>query len=172
MPVQSADVRDGDPTIQSSGQYRGTVDVTMDDGRVFTISIRAADQDDWNDKVAAASARAQELAEQQDAEAAVSPDEDVAANGEATIAQTCIAYIRQAWNYESAIDAWYLYARINTFVTNNGGWATAKPFLLAAGLTEEEYDQAQAAYQYLSGAGRPDTLANAQTIQQAWEAQH
>lgn len=172
MGVSSSDVRSGDPTIQASGQYRGTVDVTMTDGRVYTLIIRAPDLDSWNDQVAAAGATIQARVEEQDAQEAVTPDADVAANKEASIAQTCIAYIRQAWSHESAIDAWNLYARINTYVTNNGGWATAKPALLAAGLPEEEYDQAAAAYQYLSGGGRPAILAEAETIQGNWEAQH
>ena len=43
MPVQSVDVRDGDPTIQASGEHRGTVTVTFADGRVRDISVRAPD---------------------------------------------------------------------------------------------------------------------------------
>ena len=171
MPVLTADVREGDPTIQASGQYRGTVDVVFDDGRELTINIRAADQNDWNDKVAAVSATAQARMEASDAAAAVDPDADVAASKEASIAQTCVAYIRQAMSTEQAYDAWLLLDRINTYVTNNGGWATAKPFLLAEGLSEDEYDKAAAAYSYLSGAGRPAIMAEAKTIQGNWEAQ-
>ena len=96
----------------------------------------------------------------------------MAANKEASIAQTCIAYIHQAWNEETAYDAHALYSRINTYVTNHSDWNTAHTHLLAEGLTQEEYDQAKAAYQYLSGSGRPATLADAQTIQQNWEDQH
>lgn len=172
MPVSSVDVRDGDPTIQASGQYRGSVDVTMDDGRVFTLNIRAPDQDSWNDQVAAAGATIQARVEVQDAEAAVTPDADVAANKEASIAQTCIAYIRRAWEEQRAKDASDLYTRINNFVTANGGWAVAKPALLAAGLPEAEYDRAEAAYQYFAGGGRQAILADAETIQQTWESQH
>ena len=172
MAVVSADVRGGDPTVQASGQYRGAVDVTLDDGRVFTLYIRAADLDEWNDKVAAAGAEAQAQAERRDANEAVTPDADIVAYKQASIAQTCIAYIRQAWEQEQAYDAWNLYSRINTYVVNHGGWANAQTVLLAQGLTQEEYDQAQSAYNYLSGGGRPATMAAAITIQDNWQAQH
>lgn len=172
MPVSNTDVRYGDPTVQASGQHRGTVDVTFDDGRQMSINIRAADLDDWNDKVSQAGAVAQARMEEADANEAVSGEQDVAANKEATIAQTCIAYIRQAWDMELAYDAWALYDRINTYVTNHSDWNTAHTHLLAEGLTQEEYDQAEAAYQYLSGSGRPATMAEAITIQTNWESQH
>lgn len=171
MPVLSVDVRAGDPTVQASGQHRGTVDVTFDDGRVITLNLRAPDLDSWNDAVANAGAQAQAQMERRDAEEAVG-DQDIAANKEASIAQSAIAYIRSAWNEPQAYDAYLLFDRINTFITNNGGWATVKPILLANGLTEEEYDQCAAAYQYLSGAGRPAIMAEARTIQSNWEAQH
>ena len=171
MPVSTVDVRAGDPTVQASGQHRGTVDCTFDDGRIITLHLRAPDLDGWNDAVAAAGATAQAQMEERDANDAVG-DTDVAANKEASIAQTCIAYIRQAWSYEQAYEAWLLYDRINTYVTNNGGWVAAKPALIAEGLTDEEYQQAQDAYTYLSGAGRPATMSDARTIQSNWESQH
>ena len=172
MPVQSVDVRDGDPTIQASGQYRGTVTVTFDDGRIIERNLRAPDSDAWSDAVANAGLEAQSQMESRDAEDAVAPEADVAANKEAAIAQTCVAYIRQAWQEETAYAAHALYARINTYVTTHSDWNTAHTHLLAEGLEQEEYDQAKAAYQYLSGSGRPATLSDAQTIQTAWEDQH
>ena len=172
MPIVSIDVRDGDPTVNSTGQHRGSVIATFDDGRISEKRIRAADADEWNDKVASASAEMQADMERKDAEAAVTPDSDVTENKEASIAQTCIAYIREAWSQQSAYQGWLLYARINTYVTNHSSWATAQTHLIAAGLTQEEYDQAELAYNYLSGAGRPATMSDAQTIQDAWESQH
>jgi hypothetical protein len=172
MPITSIDVRDGDPTVQASGQHRGTVAATFDDGRLTEKNIRASDIDDWNDKVAAASGEMQAQMESSDAHAAVDPDSDVTANKEASQAQTCVAYIRDAWNMESANDGWMLYSRINNYVTGHSNWITAKPHLIAEGLTDEEYEQAATAYAYLSGAGRPATMADAQTIQDAWTGQH
>ena len=172
MPIVSIDVRDGDPTVQASQQHRGTVAATFDDGRVIERNLRAPDLDAWNDLIASMNAVIQSQMEERDAEEAVTPDEDVASNKEASIAQTCIAYMRQAWQAETAYDAYALYARINTYVTNHSDWNTVHTHLLAEGLTQEEFDQAKTAYQYLSGSGRPATLSDAQTIQAAWEAQH
>lgn len=59
MPITSIDVRDGDPTVQASGQHRGTVAATFDDGRIVERHIRAADADEWNDLVASMSAAMQ-----------------------------------------------------------------------------------------------------------------
>lgn len=171
MPIVSIDVRDGDPTVQASGQHRGTVTGTFDDGRIMERNIRAADLDGWNDKVAAMSGEMQAQMEAADAEAAVSPSEPVAASEEASIAQTCVAYIREAAATEQAYDAYLLYDRINTYVTNHSNWPTVKPILLAEGLTEEEYGQAGSAFNYLSSAGRPAIMSDAKTIQSNWEAQ-
>jgi len=171
MPVQSVDVRDGDPTIQASGQYRGTVDVTMTDGRVFTLNIRAASQDEWNDRVTAAAATIQAQVERRDAAEAVDPEQEVAASKEASIAQVAVAYLRGAWEEEQAYNAWLRFARFNNYVTNNGyTWENVQAHLFAAGLTQEEWDELKAAYQYLSGGGRPAIMADAKTIQGNWEA--
>lgn len=171
MPIVSIDVRDGDPTVQASNQHRGTVTGTFDDGRIMERNIRAADLDGWNDKVAAMSGEMQDQMERSDADSAVDPDAPVAAEKEASIAQTCVAYIREAAATEQAYDAFLLYDRINTYVTNHSDWPTVKPILLAEGLTEEEYDQAGSAFNYLSSAGRPATMADAKTIQAAWGSQ-
>jgi hypothetical protein len=172
MPVVSTDVRDGDPTVQASGQHRGTVTSTFDDGRILEQNLRAPDINAWNDAVANAGVEAQTTMEERDAQEAVTPDADVAGNKEASQAQTCVAYIRDAWSQESAIDAWALYDRINTYVTTHSDWNTAHTHLLAEGLTQEEYDQAKNAYSYLSGSGRPATLADAETIQTTWTDSH
>ena len=171
MPILSIDVRDGDPTVQASGQHRGTVTGTFDDGRIMERSIRAADLDAWNDKVAAMTLEMQAQMENRDAEDAVDPEAPVNANKEASQAQTCVAYIRQALNTEQAYDAYLLLDRINTYVVANTGWPTVRPLLIAEGLDPDDYDQAGDAFNYLSGAGRPATMSEAKTIQAQWEAQ-
>jgi hypothetical protein len=162
----------GEPTVQASGQHRGTITVTFDDGRIVNRNMRAPDRAGWDARIAAIGDEIQAKVEASDARRAVSPTEDIAANDEASIAQTCIAYIRRAWTEPQAYDAGLLYSRINTYVTNHSDWATAHTHLIAAGLSQEEYDQAKAAYQYLSGSTRPAALSAAQIIQNNWEAQH
>ena len=171
MPITSIDVRDGDPTVQASGQHRGTVAATFSDGRIVERSVRAKDADEWNDKIAAISDLIQAQQEASDAQSAVDPETPVTAHKEASQAQTCIAYIREALATEQAYDAFLLLDRINTYVVANAGWPTVKPILLAAGLDEEEYDKAGNAFNYLSSAGRPAIMSDAKTIQANWEAQ-
>jgi len=171
VPITSTEVRAGDPTVQASGQHRGTIKSTFDDARIMERNLRAADLAGWDAKVAAAPAEMQAQMKARDAEAAVSPDEDVAESDEASIAQTCIAYIRQAGIQEQAYDAYLLYVRINTYVQNHSDWNTAHTHLIAAGLTQEEYDTAKAHYTYLSTGGRPADMAAAQVVQDNWEAQ-
>jgi len=172
MAVQTADVREGDPTVQeNTGQHRGTVDVTFTDGRVLSINIRAADQDEWNDKVAAVQAEAQARMTQSDAEAAVNPDAEVQADKEATLADVAVAYLRRAWNQEQAYDAYLLFSRFNNYRLNQG-WTLdqVQTNLQAAGLTVDEWDEMRTAYTYLNGAGRPAIMADNRTIQSNWEA--
>jgi hypothetical protein len=167
------EVRAGDPTVQVSGQHRGTIKGTFDDGRIVERNIRGADLAGWDAKVAAAPAEMEEQMMVADAGAAVSPDEDVAPSGEATIEQTAIAYLRDSWRSELASDAYLLFDRFNTYVTNSQyTWDDVHTHLIAHGLTQEEWDQMKAAYQYLNGGTRPADMAAGKTIQDAWESQH
>jgi hypothetical protein len=173
MPITSTVVRDGDPTVQASGQHRGTIKSTFNDGRIVERNLRGADLADWDAKVAAAPAEIQEQMEVSDAGEAVSPDEPVAPNKEATIEQNAIAYLRDSWRSELASDAYLLFDRFNTYVTNSAyTWDDVHTHLISYGLTQEEWDQMKAAYNYLSGGTRPADMAAGQVIQDAWESQH
>ena len=173
MPIVSIDVRDGDPTVQASGQHRGTVRVTFDDGRIVERNLRAPDFATWSARLAAAPAEIQADIEQSDAAIVVSPDAPIIPNGEASIEQTAIAYLRNSWSSKRAYDAYLLFERFNTYVTNSGyTWDNVQDHLIAAGLTQDEWDKMKAAYQYLSGGSRPAEMAAAETIQANWEAQH
>jgi len=170
MPIISIDVRDGDPTVQASGQHRGTVAATFSDGRIIERNIRAADSNEWNDKIAAISDLIQEQVEKQDAERSVDPETEVAAEGEASIAQAAVAYLQAAMREEQAYDAYLLMARFNNWRTNNGwNMDQVETHLLAAGTEQEEWDSTKAAYLYLNGGGRPAQMASAKTIQGNWE---
>ena len=170
MPVTTTSERD--VTVQVTGQYRGVIVCTFADARILELNRRAPNQAAWDALKAGADTEAEAIMARQDAQAMVDPDQDVAASGEASQADTCIAYIRAAWGEQFATDAYALYVRINNYVTNNGGWAAAKPALLTAGLSDEEYTQAETAWNYLSNGTRPAEMAAGQVIQGAWEGQH
>jgi len=171
MPVQSIDVRDGDPTQQASGEYRGTVDATMTDGRLITKNLRAPTLDAWNDKIANVQDEIEAQVSQRDAEDGISPDDEITANGDASIEQRAVAYLRRAWQEERPRDAFLLFDRFNDF-RNQKGWNLnqVQAGLASAGLGVEEWNDMSAAYQYLSGAGRPSTMNDYEAIQGVWEA--
>ena len=171
MPIVSIDVRDGDPTVQASGQHRGTVDATFDDGRVVSRNFRAPDLDAWNDLVAAAQATIQAQQEVQDAEDGVGPDTEVTAHKEASIEQRAVAYLRRAWQEENCRDAYLLFDKFNDYRLAKG-WNLnqVQAGLASAGLGVEEWEEMKTAYTYLNGAGRPAIMNDYQTIQGNWEA--
>lgn len=171
MPIISIDVRDGDPTIQASGEHRGSVAATFSDGRIVERNLRAADANAWNDLIAGISAKIEADQQKRDAEDAVDSESEVSANKEASIAQTALAYLRAAWQQEQAHDAYLLFARFANYVSNNGyTWNNVKTHLFAVGLEQEEWDKIKTAYTYLNGAGRPAIMADGKTIQGNWEA--
>ena len=77
MPVQSVDVRDGDPTVQVTGEHRGTVTVTFTDGRVVDRSLRAPNADAWADLIANIAAKVQQQQSEADANDAVEQDQEI-----------------------------------------------------------------------------------------------
>lgn len=170
MPIVSVDVKDGDPAVQANGEHRGTVVATFSDGRTVERRLRAPDLNAWNDLLAAISATIQTEQSERDAQASVAADGEVAPYLEASSKQVAVAYLRNAWEKEQAYDAYLLFDRFNTYRLNQG-WTLDQVAaqLLSAGLEQEEWDEIRVAYQYLSGGGRPDTMANARTIQGNWE---
>lgn len=171
MPVQSIDVRDGDPTQQASGQYRGTVDVTFVDGRVFTRNLSAPDLDSWNDMIANYTAIIEAQIAEADASSNVNPDEEIVQVGEGTVKQRAVAYLRDAWNQDNCRDAYLRFDKFNNYRLAQG-WNLNQVVagLAEAGLTQEEWDEMRDAYSYLNSAGRPAIMNDYQTIQANWEA--
>lgn len=169
MPVQSIDVREGDPTTQASGQVRGTVDVTFTDGRVFTRNLRAADLDAWNDMIANYTAVIEAQVAESDAYDDLNPDEDIAAHKEATVKQRAVAYLREAMQQEYAREGYRRLWKFDQY-RQAQGWTVNQVVtnLLEAGLTQEEWDEMLAAYQYLSDAGRPAIMNDYHAIQEQW----
>ena len=129
MPIVSIDVRDGDPTVQVSGQHRGTVTATFADGRVVNRNLRAAGADDWLAQLAGVSTLIQAETEQRDAQSAVNLDTEIAAKGEASEAQVAVAYVRQAWEEAKATDGYILSQRlIRGVIITAGRWKRFSPF--------------------------------------------
>ncbi len=166
MPVQSVDVRDGDPTIQVTGEHRGTVTVTFTDGRVRDVSVRAPDADAWADKIANISAKAQSDQEDQDAAEAVEQDIEILnPHKEAGLPKMALAYLRRAQAEEDPYQAYLKFSRFNDYRVNQG-WNLnqVQTQLASVGLTAEEWQDMRDRYQYLSNAGRVTAMEAYQSV--------
>ena len=166
MPVQSVDVRDGDPTIQADGQHRGLVVVTFTDGRIVERFVNAADADEWADKIANISARVQEEQSQQDAEEAVENDEEILADyKEATRNQQAVAYLRRAMEQGDPYIAYLKFSRFNDYRLSQG-WNLnqVEAALASEGLTSEEWQDMRDRFQYLSNAARVTAMEAYQSV--------
>ena len=166
MPVQSVDVRDGDPTVQVTGEHRGTVTVTFTDGRVVDRSIRAPDADAWADKIANISALVQTQQSEADANDAVENDIEILnPHKEASLKQMAVAYLRRAQENPDPYQAYLKFSRFNDYRVNQG-WNLnqVQAALVAEGLTEEEWTDMRDRYQYLSNAGRVTAMEAFQAV--------
>lgn len=171
MPVERVFLNDGDPVVQASGEYRGTVNVEFTSGRVVQKNLRAPDEDAWSELILGIEAKTLQEVQEEDAQANIG-DSEIEANGEASIEQRALAYLRDAMEQEQAFDAYVRFARFNNFRTDRGwSWNQVVAGLASAGLEEEEFNEMRTAYQYLSGGGRPAIMADARTIQENWEGQ-
>lgn len=170
MPVVSIDVRDGDPTVQASGEHRGVIQATFADGRIKERQFRAPGADAWNDLVANVQAEFEARQQADDSVDGVSADVEVTANGEASIQQRAVAYLRAAMEQEDCFEGYRLLDKFNDF-RNQQGWNLdqVRSGLASAGLEEEEWEQIKTAFQYLSAAGRPGIMNSYKAIQKAWE---
>lgn len=169
MPVVSVFMNDGDPTVQASGEYRGTVNVELTDGRVITRSLRAPDEDAWSALILDIESKTLKEVQDEDAKDGIG-DEDVAAKGEASIEQRALAYLRTAMEQDTAYEAYKLMNRFDRFRQAKGwSWKQVISGLQSVGLEQEELDEMTAAYQGLTGGGRPAIMAQAFTIQENWE---
>ena len=143
------------PSIQASGRYRGQAEVVLDD-RTSRPAIDVVDEAAWDTTTSPAGLvaigdRVQEQAEQQDATNGIE-DEPVEAQGQATKAQRAAAYFLTAWQAELPQEAYRIWDRFNDYRVAEGlSWAQVKTAFVNQGLvTEEQFDDAKAAWDYLS----------------------
>jgi len=156
MPAISADVRDGDPTVQASGEHRGLVAVTFSDGRVIERNVRAPDADAWADLIANIQSRIeQDVSEADAAEAAAQDVEIINPYREASPAQMALAYLRSAMQIGDPYRAYLKFARFNDYRLAQG-WAVSQVAanLAAVGLSEDEWSEMRGRFLYLSDPSR------------------
>ena len=170
MPIINQTVVEG-PDVQSDGEHRGIVEFEFDTGTVVRRNVRAVDATEWAERLIDLAPLIQTEQEQIDARDGAGPDVEVTANKEASIEQRALAYLRAAWETEESYAAYLLFDKFNDYRLAKG-WSLnqVQTGLASVGLTVEDWDDMKAAYTYLSGGGRPATMADALTIQGVWEA--
>ena len=156
MPIQSAELRPGDPTVEVTGEYRGVLDVTFTDGRVKTVSLRAPDEDEWSAKMLTIQAQVQAQMSRQDAqEAADVGGEILGAYKEASEQEQALAFMRAAYDEEDIYRAYLKFARFNDYRVRNG-WSLTQVVtnLASVGLTADEWEEFKTFWQYASNTAR------------------
>jgi len=156
MPAINVDVREGDPTVQASGEHRGLVAVTFSDGRVIERNVRAPTADAWADLIANIQSRVQEEIETADAvEAAAQDVEIINPYREASRAQMALAYLRSAMQIGDPYRAYLKFARFNDYRLAQG-WSVNQVAenLAGVGLSQDEWSEMRDRFVYLSNASR------------------
>jgi len=156
VPAISVAVRDGDPTVQASGEHRGMVSVTFSDGRVIERSVRAPSADAWADRIANIQSRVEEDIASSDAEEAVREDAEILEPyKEASLPQMALAYLRNAMRQGDPYVAYMRFSRFNDYRLAQGWNLDQVASVLAGvGLASEEWSDMKDRFQYLSNAAR------------------
>ena len=162
MSVVDVRVREGSLSVEGSGERRAVVEVELTDGRVFESSLRAPDAQAWADKLLTIGAEVLARVQQEDAEEGLDSDID-GPFGEATPDQRAVRGVRKLLElkgaYEDMKRAKDFFARVNQYRLNIGDNVNQfKARLVAAGLTDEEWDLAYAVYQFLNQGTNESTI--------------
>lgn len=156
MPVINVSLMPGDPTIETNGEYRGTVQVEFDDGRIISRNMRAPDEDSWSAKMLGVQGAVEAEAQQKDAiEAAENDVEILGQYREADKRQQALAYLRKAMQIGNPYLAYQKFARFNSWRLSEGYSIPAvKTALAAVGLEDDEWVDMSDRFQYLSNSAR------------------
>lgn len=164
MPITNTDVVDG-PGVQASGEHRGVLEFTFSDGRVIRRTVSAPDAAAWSNLIVDMSAEVEAQVALSDAQEGISPDQEIAANKEASIKQRALEYLRKAYSTGDPYVAFLLFDRFNNYRLAQG-WSLNQVHqqLADAGLSEEEWDNMLERYQYLSNTGRVTAMQAYQDV--------
>lgn len=154
MPIASSEVVDG-PNIQADDSRRGTIEFTLDDGRVIRRNVRAPDATAWANLLIDLPAEVEAKIELDDAEIASNTDNEITAVLEASQEQVALAYLRRAYQIGNPYLAYLKFDRFNDYRLVKG-WSLTQVVsgLSSVGLTQEEWDEMLERYQYLSNSTR------------------
>ena len=168
MPITDTNVIDG-PNVQANGEYRGTLEFTFDDGRVIKRNVRAPDAAAWANLAVDLPAKIERVIQEEDAQEAVNSDLEVQIYKQANKKQLALAYLRRAHSNEDPYRAYLQFSRFNDWRLAQGYDLNQVASALAdVGMTQDEWDEMLAAYQYLSNAARVTAMEAYQSIKNGW----
>lgn len=166
MPITNTYLNAGDPTIEVTGEYRGTVNFEFDDGRIVTRNLRASDEDAWSALMLRIGDEVEAKQQEQDAEEAAETDVEVLNRyKQSSVKQMALAYLRNAMSKQDPYVAFLKFSKFNDWRVRQGyNLNQVQVALMAEGLTEEEWQEMRDRYSYLSNAGRVSAMQAYQDV--------
>jgi NACalpha-BTF3-like transcription factor len=165
MPIVNTEVAAGDPTIQASGQRRGKIIFTFDDGRIVERNVRAPDANAWANLLIDLVDEVEKRQQENDAEELSQEDVEIVAHKQANIKQVALAFLRRAYSTGHPLTAYQKFSRFNDYRLAQG-WNLNQVVagLAEVGLTDEEWTDMRDRYQYLSNASRVTAMQAYQSV--------
>ena len=124
MPVDTQTVRDGDPTIQMNGEYRGTVTYTYTDtSDILEKTLRANGLDSWNALLLSDIPVSEEQMRKRNAmEAGQDPDEPLPddSSGEASNLDILVGKLRAGYAIYDSTDSYRYTNQVDIWRANKG----------------------------------------------------
>jgi len=175
MPVSPPPVvRPGDPTIQKSGQARGSARFNFDDGYFVERNIRTATEAEFAPKVTAMIPEIEAQRRARDAETVNESDPDDTGNGDASTLDTMVSKLRHAYRQPAPEDCYRNMKQIDDYRSGKGWtWGDVHDAIFAVPeyqFTEEEWTNISDRYAYLSPAPKVAVMIdyNALLVGDTW----
>ena len=144
------------PRVQASGQHRGAIAFTLDDGREITRNVRAPDLASYNELGNALEAGVLESVQNQDSEELAQTDGAIGAHKQATAKQVARLYLERAMGEDDPHLSFKKLNRFNDYRISQG-W-TLNQVATGLGIDSGHWDEAKARFQYLNSAENIATM--------------
>lgn len=147
-------VHPGDPTVEVTGEHRGTLYFTFDDGEVLSSSLQAPDLATWNAEIPRLEESALDRKRAIDSEAVVEDPPNDAGNGEASTLDTMVFKLRYAYSRPYPRSCYTNMKQIDDYRISKGWtWGDVHDAIFAEpkyNFTEGEWTNIQDRYTYLN----------------------
>ena len=153
MPVMSTQTRAGDPTVQVTGQARGTVKYIFDDGFAIELAIRTSTLAEFDPEITARIPEVELSRRKMDSNAVVEDDIADTGNGAASTLDTMVVKLRYAYSQPLPEDSYRNMNQIDNYRINKGWtWTQVHNAIFNVPeyeFTEEEWSNIMDRFSYL-----------------------